>query len=116
MENVTVRVPARVEDGTVLRVTGGGEAGERGSTPGDLAVVIHVRPDSRFERDGDNLVTERHVSTPGGSGRRRGNSTLEKPIKIHVPAGTQSGGPYCGCAGPARRPAGDGERGICSSA
>jgi molecular chaperone DnaJ len=91
-ENVTVRVPAGVEDGTVLRVTGGGEAGERGSTPGDLYVVIHVRPDSRFERDGDNLVTERHVSTPlAALGGDVEIPTLEKPIKIHVPAGTQSG-------------------------
>ncbi len=91
-ENVTVRVPAGVEDGTVLRVTGGGEAGERGSTPGDLYVVIHVRPDERFERDGDNLVTERHVSTPlAALGGDVEIPTLEKPIKIHVPAGTQSG-------------------------
>lgn len=91
-ENVTLRIPPGVEDGTVLRVTGGGEAGERGSAPGDLYVVIHVRADERFERDGDNLVTVRHVSTPlAALGGDVEIPTLEKPVKIHVAGGTQSG-------------------------
>lgn len=91
-DNLTVRIPAGVEDGTVLRVSGGGEAGERGSSPGDLYVVVHVRADDRFERDGDNLVTERRVSVPlAALGGDVDVPTLEKPVKIHIPAGTQSG-------------------------
>ncbi len=55
---VTVKVPPGVDSGTRMRISGEGEAGERGGSPGDLYVVLVVRPDKRFERDGDDLHTE----------------------------------------------------------
>jgi molecular chaperone DnaJ len=91
-ETVTVRLPPGVEEGTVLRVSGGGEAGERGAESGDLYVVVHVRADERFEREGEDLTTVCKVSMPlialGGD---VDVPTLEKPVKIHIPAGTQPG-------------------------
>lgn len=91
-ETVTVRLPPGVEEGTVLRVSGGGEAGERGAEHGDLFVVVHVRPDPRFERDGEDLTTVLRASIPlvalGGDVEV---PTLESPVKIHIPAGTQPG-------------------------
>jgi molecular chaperone DnaJ len=91
-DNLTVRIPAGVEEGTALRVPGAGEAGERGSEPGDLYVVLHVREDDRFERDGENLVTTVHVSIPlAVLGGETEVPTLEKSVRISIPAGTQSG-------------------------
>jgi molecular chaperone DnaJ len=91
-ETIRVRVPAGVEDGTVLRVSGAGEAGGRGAPPGDLFVVVRVRSDERFERDGEDLTTLRRVSVPlAALGGEVEVPTLEKPVKIHIPAGTQPG-------------------------
>jgi len=91
-ENITVRVPPGVEEGTTLRVPGGGEAGPRGAAPGDLYVVLHVKADPRFERDGEDLVTARHASVPlAALGGEMEVPTLEKPVRINIPAGTQSG-------------------------
>lgn len=58
---VTVRVPAGVDLGTRLRITGEGEAGERGGGHGDLYVVLNVQPHDTFQRDGDNLHCEIEV-------------------------------------------------------
>src|SRR5581483_526924 len=54
---VSVEVPAGIADGQRIRVSGRGHAGERGGPPGDLYVVVRVRDDPRFVRDGDDLVT-----------------------------------------------------------
>jgi len=81
-----------VQDGTALRVSGGGEVGERGTSPGDLYVVLHVQPDDRFEREEEDLTTIRHVSIPlAALGGEVDVPTLEKPVRIHIPQGTQPG-------------------------
>ncbi len=91
-ENITVRIPAGVEDGTALRVPNAGEAGERGAPAGDLYVVIQVREDGRFVRDGDDLLAERRISIPMAVlGGEVSVETLDKTVRINVPAGTQSG-------------------------
>ncbi|MGQ0644639.1 MAG: molecular chaperone DnaJ [Elusimicrobiota bacterium] len=91
-ENITVRIPPGVEEGTALRVPGSGEAGGRGVPPGDLYVVIHVRGDARFQRDGDDLISDHRISIPlAALGGDTDVATLEKPVRIHIPAGTQSG-------------------------
>ncbi len=61
---VKVDVPAGIADGQRIRIAGRGHAGERGGPPGDLYVLIHVREDSRFVRDGDDLVTAVDVAAP----------------------------------------------------
>ncbi|MBL8023567.1 MAG: molecular chaperone DnaJ [Elusimicrobia bacterium] len=91
-ESITVRIPAGVEDGTALRVTGGGEAGDRGAPSGDLFVIIRVEEDARFERDGANLLTEKKVSIPlAALGGEVDISAVQKSVRIHIPPGTQSG-------------------------
>src|SRR5439155_18591036 len=57
-----VDVPAGVDDGTTLRLTGRGAAGPRGVPSGDLYVHLRVRPHARFMRAGDDLVHELHLS------------------------------------------------------
>ncbi len=54
-KTVTVHIPAGIDDGQSLRVTGQGEAGRRGGEKGDLLVRIRVQQDARFERDGDDI-------------------------------------------------------------
>ncbi len=54
-EKLTVDIPAGIEDGQALSLAGKGEAGKAGSRPGDLYVVVHVRPKSGFERRADSI-------------------------------------------------------------
>ncbi len=56
--NVSVTIPAGVDDGTRMRLTGEGTAGDRGGPAGDLYVFLHVLPDENFVRDGNDLHTE----------------------------------------------------------
>ncbi len=89
---VKVRIPPGVENGTTLRVSGAGEAGERGAPAGDLYVVVRVPEDKRFERDGANLVVERTISFPMAAlGGEISVESLEAPVKLKIPAGTQPG-------------------------
>ena len=66
-----VDVPAGIEDGQRIRLAGRGHAGERGGPPGDLYVLVRVREDERFVRDGDDLVT---VVDVAGAARRAGHA------------------------------------------
>ena len=63
-QQVAVDIPAGIADGQRIRVTGRGHAGERGGPPGDLYVQVRVKEDSRFVRDGDDLVTAVDISSP----------------------------------------------------
>ena len=90
--NVKVRIPPGVDDGTTLRVSGAGEAGERGAPSGDLYVVVRVRKDPRFERDGANLLTDMSISFPlAALGGEVEVSSLDGPVRLKIPAGTQPG-------------------------
>jgi molecular chaperone DnaJ len=87
---VTVDVPAGIGDGQRIRIAGRGHAGEHGGPPGDLYVLIHVREDPRFVRDGDDLVTAVDVSAPlAALGTTVEVPTLEEPVELEIPAGTQ---------------------------
>jgi molecular chaperone DnaJ len=87
-----VSVPAGIADGQRIRVSGRGHAGERGAPAGDLYVLVRVRPDERFVREGDDLITALDVSAPLASlGVTLEVSTLDGPVPIEVPAGTQPG-------------------------
>ena len=91
--NLNVSVPAGVDDGTRIRLTGEGEAGQRGAPAGDLYVDIAVRPHAIFQRDGANILVRvplrmtqaalgGHVEVPSIDGGRS---------KVTIPAGTQTG-------------------------
>ena len=87
-----VDVPAGISDGQRIRLTGRGHAGERGGPPGDLYVLIRVREDERFLRDGDDLVTLVDVPAPlAALGTRIEVPTLDGPAALEIPAGTQPG-------------------------
>ena len=87
-----VKVPPGVDEGDRIRLTGQGEAGPSGSTPGDLYVEIHVRPHPIFKREGDNL----HCEVPIRFAQAALGATIEVPIldgatSITIPPETQTG-------------------------
>ena len=87
---VKVDVPAGIADGQRIRITGRGHAGERGGPPGDLYVLIRVREDPRFVRDGDDLVTAVDVSAPlAALGTVVDVPTVDGEVEVEIPAGTQ---------------------------
>jgi molecular chaperone DnaJ len=92
-QRLAVDVPAGIEDAQRIRLTGRGHAGEAGGPPGDLYVVLRVREDERFLRDGTDLVTVVDVPAPAAAlGRRLEVPTLEgEPAPVEIPAGTQPG-------------------------
>lgn len=91
-KNVRVRIPAGVEDGTTLRIAGAGEAGERGHPAGDLYVVIRVRPEKGFEREGPDLHIRTSITFPVAAlGGEVEVPSLDGQVKLKIPAGTQPG-------------------------
>jgi len=88
---VKVDVPAGISDGQRIRIAGRGHAGERGGPPGDLYVLIRVRQDERFVRDGDDLVTAVDVAAPQAAlGTMVEVETVDgESVEVEIPAGTQ---------------------------
>lgn len=92
VEEVTVAIPPGIRDGQTLRVQGEGDAGRRGGKAGDLYVQVHVRSDPRFERDGDDLRSELHVSLPDAIlGTKKEVTTIQGSFTLSIPEGTQPG-------------------------
>jgi molecular chaperone DnaJ len=87
---VSIDVPAGIADGQRIRVSGRGHAGERGGPPGDLYVLVRVREDPRFLRDGDDLVTAVDVAAPlAALGTTITVPTVDGETELEIPAGTQ---------------------------
>ncbi|HYF47160.1 MAG TPA: J domain-containing protein, partial [Acidimicrobiales bacterium] len=88
----TVDVPAGVDTGSTLRLSGRGAVGPRGGPAGDLYVHLRVKPDDRFSRDGDDLAAIVDLSPAQAAiGTEVAFETLDGVEDLKVPAGTQSG-------------------------
>jgi len=91
-QSFVVDVPAGVDEGSTLRLTGRGAGGVRGGPPGDLYVHLRVRPHPSLTRDGNDLRTTLRVAmTQAALGAHLAVETLEGPEEVTVPSGTQSG-------------------------
>jgi len=92
-KTLTVNIPAGVDEGTRVRLTGEGEAGPRGAPPGDLYIFLHVKRHAIFEREGTTLFAHAPISFTtaalGGSIVIPGLDGEQHEVK--VAAGTQSG-------------------------
>jgi molecular chaperone DnaJ len=89
---VTVEVPAGIADGQRVRIGGRGSVGPSGGRPGDLYVLIHVREDERFVREGDDLITVLDVPAPlAALGSSFEVPTLGEPASVAIAPGTQPG-------------------------
>lgn len=89
---VKVKVPAGVDNGSIISLKGEGHAGERGGPPGDLYIYIRVKPHEFFRREGNNIYCDIPISfTQAALGAEIEVPTLEETVKYHIPAGTQTG-------------------------
>jgi len=89
---LSVKVPAGVDTGDRVRLSGEGEGGRNGGPPGDLYVEIHVREHPIFERDGEHLSCEVPVSfATAALGGSVSVPTLDGDVMLKIPAETQSG-------------------------
>lgn len=92
VRKLTVRIPAGVEDGQRVKLTGEGEMGTRGGPPGDLYVFLSVRPHDFFRREGYDVLCEVPVSfVQAALGANVEVPTLKGKATLKVPEGTQSG-------------------------
>ena len=86
---ITVEIPPGVFDGALLRLAGKGEAGEAGAPPGDFLLRVHVDPDPRFRREGNDIFTELKISyVEAILGNTREIETVHGKVNIKIPAGT----------------------------
>ena len=91
-QTLEIKVPAGVDDGARLRLSGEGEAGLAGGPAGDLYVVMHLRKHELFERDATDLHCEVPITfAQAALGAEIDVPTLEGRVKMQVPEGTQSG-------------------------
>lgn len=89
---IQVKVPAGVDDGAQIRLTGEGEAGARGGEPGNLYVVLSVAEHPQFERVEDHILFELPVNIAQAAlGAKVTIPTLDGDMEMEIPAGTQSG-------------------------
>ncbi|MCS6914328.1 MAG: DnaJ C-terminal domain-containing protein [Myxococcales bacterium] len=89
---VTVRIPAGVEDGEVVRVPGQGRPGTRGGAPGDLLLQVKIQPHPIFRRHGADLEVDVPITIDQAVlGAKVDVPTLEGRAQVTVPPGTSSG-------------------------
>lgn len=90
-QEIKLKIPAGVDEGSAIRLNGRGEA-TRDGVNGDLYVVIHVKPDKKFTRDGDLILSEETISMIDAAlGCELDVETVDGELTMKIPAGTQSG-------------------------
>ncbi|BAY62863.1 MULTISPECIES: molecular chaperone DnaJ [Calothrix] len=89
-KKLKITIPAGVDNGTRLRISQEGDAGQRGGPPGDLYVYLFVNEDAEFQRDGINILSEIKISyLQAILGCRLEVETVDGPVELIIPAGTQ---------------------------
>ena len=91
-ETVTLEIPAGVQEGMQLSMSGKGNMGERGGGPGDLVILIEEESHPFLHREGLNVAFDLYISFPDAVfGSQTEVPTIDGRAKIKIPAGTQSG-------------------------
>ncbi len=91
-KKIAAKIPAGIQDGQVMSISGQGEAGAQSAPAGDLYITIHVRPDPRFRREGNNLFYELPISfTQAVLGDKVDVPTLTGWVKLKISEGVESG-------------------------
>ena len=89
-KKLKITIPAGVDNGTRLRISQEGDAGQRGGPRGDLYVYLFVEADEKFQRDGINILSEIKISyLQAILGCRLEVDTVDGPVELIIPAGTQ---------------------------
>lgn len=93
--DLKVKIPAGIDDGMSIRLTGKGGAAPKGGTKGDLYVFIRVKPHKTLTREGNIILSEKVVSMVDAAlGTEIDVETVDGNVRMKVPAGTQSGTPF----------------------
>jgi molecular chaperone DnaJ len=91
-KTLSVKIPAGIDEGNRIRLSGEGEAGSRGASAGDLYVQIHLKPHPLFKREGNHLYCDVPINmTLASLGGNTQIPTLEGMVNLRIPAETQSG-------------------------
>ena len=91
-KTTTIDIPAGIDNGQVLNVSGHGNTGLNGGPPGDLKVVVSIKPHPYFKRDGFDVWYDKHISIVEATlGADTKILTLEGDAHLTIPAGTQPG-------------------------
>ncbi|HEY9787410.1 MAG TPA: DnaJ C-terminal domain-containing protein [Candidatus Obscuribacterales bacterium] len=91
-KTIEVKIPAGVRSGSKIRVPGEGSRSPVGGAAGDLYLIVKVKPHDQFTIEGDNLICSLSLSPAQAVvGSEASVPTLEGPVKIRIPAGTQNG-------------------------
>jgi molecular chaperone DnaJ len=91
-KKINIKVPAGIDNGQQIRLSGKGEPGENGGPSGDLYVVFRISPHEFFERDGDDIYCEMPLTFPQVTlGDEIEVPTLHGKVKLKITAGTQTG-------------------------
>jgi molecular chaperone DnaJ len=89
---ISVKIPVGIDEGYQLRLRGEGETAPNGGEAGDLYVLVHIRPNELFMRDGDDLLHVLMIGYPQAAlGAEVSVPTLEGPITVKISPGTQPG-------------------------
>lgn len=89
---VKVKIPAGIDNGQSIRLSGHGETAPHGAASGDLFVRVHIRPNKIFERDGYDVYTQSDISyRQAVLGDSITVETIDGPVQMHVPEATESG-------------------------
>jgi len=91
-KTLPVDIPAGIHDGQRIRIGGEGHAGEPGGRAGDLYVLVHVRPDPRFVREGHDLISTVDLTmTQAALGTKVAVPTIDGEVELEFEPGTQPG-------------------------
>lgn len=92
VKEIGVGIPAGIDNGETIRITGEGQAGLKGGTSGDLYVEVNVNPSTIFVREGYDVLSKALIDYPTAVlGGKVSIETLEGSIELKIPAGTQTG-------------------------
>ena len=92
MATFSVKIPSGIRNGEKIRLAGQGKPGTNGGKNGDLYIKINILNNKKFKLDGCDIVTDLYI-TPweAALGKKVSFNSIEEPVNIYIPAGTQSG-------------------------
>jgi len=89
---LAIKIPAGIDSGESIRYAGQGEAGVKGASHGNLYIRTRVKTDARFNRQGYDIITEKEINfTKAALGAKIEVETVDGPVELKIPEGTQSG-------------------------
>ena len=94
-KKIEVDIPAGIDDGQTIQLSGKGEAGDKGGPNGDLLLTIRVHPHQMFKREGTNVFIDMPISfVQAALGATVQVPTLDGPVELKIPEGTQTGSKF----------------------